>query len=179
MKRSRSPFHHFATGWSFLRSVATLIAVFCVHAAVAADNPPQSSQGADAAFPNQMRTTMIIDQAILDPDENQIGEIVDLIINQGGSVVDVIVSVEGFQKVTIPFEQLQFEARWEYRTVRGRDGVEQRVPWRPYPVITFLGSREELQSRPRYQFDRRFPRGSTSGWGIYSYPKAGPGMKPE
>jgi glyceraldehyde 3-phosphate dehydrogenase len=82
-----------------------------------------------------------------------------------------------FRKVTVAFDQLQIEARWEYRTVRSKEGVEYRVPWRQYPVITFMGNRKDLKEQPAYHYDRRFPRGSASGWGIYSYPKAGPGME--
>lgn len=176
MKSSTVKVGHFIGGIRvFWMTAAFLAAIFAI-AEVAAETAA-TKEGPDAAFPNQMRAGLILDQAILDPDGNQIGEIADLIIGQRGRVTDVIVAVEGFQKVTVPFDELQFEAQWEYRTVRGRDGQEFQVPWRQYPVITFLGDRKELQARPRYQFDRRYPRGSTTGWGIYSYPKAGPGMK--
>jgi sporulation protein YlmC with PRC-barrel domain len=158
-------------------TAALWFGLFGLMAVRAADTPNQASQYAEAGFPNQFRAEMLTEQAVLDPEGNQIGEIDDLMIHQSGKVTGVIVAVEDFRKVTVAFEQLQFEARWEYRTVRNKEGVEYRVPWRQYPVITFMGNRKELKDQPAYHYDRRYPRGSASGWGIYSYPKAGPGME--
>jgi len=163
--------------WMTLAVLGTaLIGIF---PAAAADTPAQPGGATDAAFPHQMRAAVLLDQAVLNPEGDQIGEIADLIVDQSGEVTSVIVAAAGFERIAVPFEQLQFEAQWEYRTVRSREGVEQRVPWRQYPVITFLGNRKALQDLPRYDYDRRFPRGSATGWGIYSYPKPGPGMQPE
>lgn len=158
-------------------TAALWVGLFGLVSVRAADTPNRASRDIEAAFPNQFRAEMLTEQAVLDPDGNQIGEIDDLMIDQSGRVAAVIVAVEDFRKVTVAFDQLQFEARWEYRRVRNQEGVEYRVPWRQYPVITFMGSRKELKDQPVYHYDRRFPRGSASGWGIYSYPKAGPGME--
>jgi sporulation protein YlmC with PRC-barrel domain len=158
-------------------TAALWVGLFGLVAAGAADTPTRESADIEAAFPSQFRADLIIDRAVLDPDGNQIGEIDDLMIDRSGRVTAVIVAVEDFRKVTVAFDQLQFESRWEYRRVRNKEGVEYRVPWRQYPVITFMGSRKELKDQPAYHYDRRYPRGSASGWGIYSYPKAGPGME--
>jgi hypothetical protein len=135
-------------------------------------------QGGDALSAMTMRVSELVGQQVKNRQNEAIAEIDDLIVERSGRIQYVIVSVGGLlgvadKLVALDFDDLQFERRWSYRTIRTQDGTEKKVAWERRQAVIFEDGKDELLNKPDYAYPEKHLRGGPTGWGIYSHP-AGP-----
>lgn len=93
-----------------------------------------------------VRASKLIDKKIRNPQDEEIGEVDDLVVTQDGQV-RAIISVGGFlglgeRLVAVPYDELQ----------PGPEGEE---------YLTYSASREELEQEPEFKYEQ-----DESGWGM-------------
>jgi sporulation protein YlmC with PRC-barrel domain len=169
MKTVPTRFRHRAL-WLWL----PLIAGALVFGNAAAEDAP--GRGPDTAVSNRFSVVTLLEQAVENRDGDVLGKLQDIIVSRKGRVELAVVAVEAgappgtVKKVGVPFGDLEVVMKWRYRTVRKKDGTEKRVAWRQQKRIIFEGGRADLLKLPAYEQIDRYPRGSASGWGVYSQP---------
>lgn len=94
----------------------------------------------------RIRASKLMDKEVRNPQDEEIGNVDDLIVTEDGQV-RVIISVGGFlglgeRLVAVPYDELQ----------PGPEGEE---------YLTYSASREELEQEPEFKYDQ-----DESGWGM-------------
>ena len=122
-----------------------------------------------------VRGSELIGRDVENHQEEIIAEIEDVLINEAGCIYKVVLSTGelfGFfgRRVAVEFDSLILKKDWKYRIRYKADGTKQRVPWRRIWTVVYPGDVEELRNMPEYHYEYDSPRGTTRGWGIYSYP---------
>ena len=136
-----------------------------------AQSPAQQSRVPSLA----MRVGELVGRNVENEQGEIIAEIDGLVIDEKGCIRDVVLSIgELFgipdKLVAVPFDSLKFREEWKYRIRYKADGTRQRIPWMRQWNVIYAGEVQALQTKPDYHYDYVNPRGSVTGWGIYSYP---------
>ena len=129
-----------------------------------------------------IRATDLPGQSVLNSDGRPLAKIDDLMIDENGQVYQVILSIDGFMNigeklVAVKPDELTFQTRWNYRSIRKADGTEEEIPWDFRWEVFYEGNIEGLRDRPDYAYPEKLSRGDPEGYGVYSYPPGPQNLK--
>lgn len=157
-------------------SCLLFVALLAPDGVLAQSEGDKAVQGPQTTVSNRFSTAALLGQDVENRNGDLLGELSDLIVGRDGRVALAVVAVESdtlpvtVKKVAVPFDKIEVVLKWQYRTVRRQDGTEERIAWRRQNRLVFEGNRRDLLAQPEYAQIDRYPRGSASGWGVYSYP---------